>query len=1423
MKTVTSLTEIAQKSTDVRFTEKVFLYEQCVDKIKTFISSTSFSISGDKTSDFSIGDLILLPLFNFNVELLIDDIEYIVVDDETIFTISGDYNISTLNVGDYVCKKINITNKIAMGGIKGFQSSIEGSELFEFDSGYLDIVVDNGDGYFQNKSKTGILNLNKVYWAKYFISFKGTSEEINWFSGLIDLSDLTPDLYNKTLTIRIYGHTYELTRYPAYNIINVDSKELPKIGGMFINNYIPSPHSSTGIKQVLFKPFTNSKMKNIVVQSVSADTSSGVKILEFRYPCFFRWDNGDWTSISKFSDTTDGVAELTGKITTSVAKVKFGDGEKLSEFPDSDSEIWVYISSDINVANNNRDIIEQGMPIIQFNNGDNALLRIHHQRVVSFNSSSSIYTDISDDVNASPFESSSIITIFENDDDYLLLTSSDRFYGVNFDFLTSVFSASLFEIYYSIGGDLFSAAMTSEINSLIDGTIGFTKIGSITWGDLENWSINNIVVDSSTSFKGYMIKIKRIDGSGECKTKEIKKIMRARGVDGDFLEFYFNKDKLTPQDLNDDVVVIMNKDESWSVGVWYENVSLQFLLEQSLIAANYNTNRIIDDAKIIGDIYTFNIWGKVPKNSNVNKPTALYVDFTNEIIYVATVGEIWKCTLSGNWEFITKFPYYMSFVNDSQIDDMWIYDGDLYYTRCNHFDVTLSLSPELYKYDFTTKLHTYLGSSFDLGKYTRRHGEDTLSGGNYHRNIGDNSYEGYTAGENICIPFRQRVDVNQTLLGNSGVMCWMVAPYPAPGIDFSLGDFPEWYFVYANPFYTGSSWVTLDYGGQYTNMDMGFYGVKNNGLVGTPTPKFEFAHSFGSQGCKILENTDFYGFKPAINLAGKIYNIITSASADETKPYAILNSGTAPQCCKKAIDSFLVEHWYFGFTCWFDSGNNTKSYSYLSDFLASNDAKFNWNKVFEFNNTGSVYTDKTSDYNNIITSTNVFTENGDSIYLGSQSKFKNIELILSSTIIGNVFSVKYWNGTDWTEVVNILSSNLEIGVLSYDVPRNWLKNTVNGVENYWIRIELTASVTLPLNVNRCINKENIIWDSELDTDHQRYMPLWISYNEQDNTICGSMFNRESSQLDSYPFQWCIFVFDLNSGNMYFSHTGENFTYDGTYLPKNFTYDSFNNKFLCMFENIRYQDRPCFLAEILFTDGDTITINKLGVPIETDWGSPIPLQCNPNNGNVYGFTSPNNFSLWEYSKEYFPRIEIAKFNPNDSIYDVLKYISQIMNFNMIIHSEKIIRITNKNKNNGTIKLEWNSNMVTSKPKFGYWKHNYDAVVVNFQNMFDENLKGEVKNGFDGWMKKVMKINNELIQNIHIAKIVSLIIYEYYNNLRISPSSIKTIILPQLECCDKFNIIMPSKIIDIDKNINFLVTSIKLNNNKDMEINGIEILS
>lgn len=131
--------------------------------------------------------------------------------------------------------------------------------------------------------------------------------------------------------------------------------------------------------------------------------------------------------------------------------------------------------------------------------------------------------------------------------------------------------------------------------------------------------------------------------------------------------------------------------------------------------------------------------------------------------------------------------------------------------------------------------------------------------------------------------------------------------------------------------------------------------------------------------------------------------------------------------------------------------------------------------VFLYNSNSSSYENKTSEASSN-TSADVYhsasnalcVNLGDKLYVGLDTVFRYIKFILSTAGNGGIVTYSYFDGSNWNAFTpaggsyNLDSTEKEL-LLWTDidsVPSDWQKQTVNGINRYWIKIEVTAGFTI---------------------------------------------------------------------------------------------------------------------------------------------------------------------------------------------------------------------------------------------------------------------------------------------------------------------------------------------------------------------------
>jgi hypothetical protein len=113
-------------------------------------------------------------------------------------------------------------------------------------------------------------------------------------------------------------------------------------------------------------------------------------------------------------------------------------------------------------------------------------------------------------------------------------------------------------------------------------------------------------------------------------------------------------------------------------------------------------------------------------------------------------------------------------------------------------------------------------------------------------------------------------------------------------------------------------------------------------------------------------------------------------------------------------------------------------------------------------NTGA-WTDETTDINNdtandVLLPPQQATTEGDCIYVGSDYKFKKARFNISTAGVYSDITIawEYWNGTSWASLPSLTDGtngfkNSGTNDVTFSIPTDWAKTTVQGKTAYWIR------------------------------------------------------------------------------------------------------------------------------------------------------------------------------------------------------------------------------------------------------------------------------------------------------------------------------------------------------------------------------------
>jgi hypothetical protein len=88
----------------------------------------------------------------------------------------------------------------------------------------------------------------------------------------------------------------------------------------------------------------------------------------------------------------------------------------------------------------------------------------------------------------------------------------------------------------------------------------------------------------------------------------------------------------------------------------------------------------------------------------------------------------------------------------------------------------------------------------------------------------------------------------------------------------------------------------------------------------------------------------------------------------------------------------------------------------------------------------------------------------DHLYIGKKAQFAEVDFDIDTAGAYTGIAFEYWNGTIWTALITLSdgTSGMTVdGVVTHAPQTDWAQTTVNGVNQYWIRINVATTVTTP--------------------------------------------------------------------------------------------------------------------------------------------------------------------------------------------------------------------------------------------------------------------------------------------------------------------------------------------------------------------------
>ncbi len=313
--------------------------------------------------------------------------------------------------------------------------------------------------------------------------------------------------------------------------------------------------------------------------------------------------------------------------------------------------------------------------------------------------------------------------------------------------------------------------------------------------------------------------------------------------------------------------------------------------------------------------------------------------------------------------------------------------------------------------------------------------------------------------------------------------------------------------------------------------------------------------------------------------------------------------------------------------------------------------------------------------------------------------------------------------------------------------------------------------------------------------------LEFAYNSSENTLHGCLLNREN-----FEYHW--FAYDITNDKMYSTQTGSGFTYDKHRQMVDFVL--FDEQIFAVCVDRRYQTAQCFLMKGVFSAG-SITLSRIG-EIDKSYDH---LTTHATDDAIFGVTGDG--KLWKYGTEFYPRIANANFSDKD-LRQVLHECCQAINRILAFRANRTMRLTERDAYDGSKSLYEDSHIVKIE-SLVTWEHFYDRVEVSWRDP----VSGEVGTeaiGNEGWERRVLKIDNPLIQYRQLAAVIAQQYYDFFSQTR-DVLSAELVAQLELEEYDRIRMVLKNSNTDIDRDDYYLLTGIYLDDQSlTMRIKGLK---
>lgn len=746
-------TTLLQEARSAQFVLRAELLRQWPGAIISRDSATQITVAGDARNLFQVNDVLTIPLEDFELNRTVTALTYNSGPNTTEIDISGT-NFPTGIEGLFVTKNYlvsygDIERMLEVGSVR---YEIEGDSLNDFHAADVPLVFENGDNFFSKKDGSGIFDTGDVIWVRIYVGFKGATDRVLLFGGIVDREDIFANPSAKQFEATAYGHIKELERYPALAISDLNGRMMNlrgiEIMGITADDMNAISEDVYDLEYSFPKkdPFSDLTIKNIPIE-----IAPGMHIIKFIPPDKWEFDYGGFTA--QTAGATDVVLTdgLGNDLTVDMPKAFLLEPAYLLFFID---------------RNVNKNVVgPRGTATLRFGGGEEVDLIFDFQHIFWYNGTT--WADRTHELQWTRYNWQFAILGASNSQ--LLILSPKKFEGIELILASNLAATVVFE--YSQGFNAWGNL------TVIDGTNGLTQSGRVTWSAPSDWHKTDIedvgaLADVQDVF-AIRIRLSTYT-SGEVDMTRVSRVMRLRSDEGMLLDVRADLSALFRENAKDELVIQKPTASTLSVSTWKNNISVQKLVEEILATGHYTGSKILllEDLKYTLASAALAVLARAPLPNYHKQVTAMCINGTT--IFLGVEDELWKFDEIEGLTFLDRLALYKNathgdyvchikrLVIDSAGDLQGIawkpYDDILYGDDETHSRKTAAIvfrSTNLLTITEQAQVDVSGISVFWSGEVHFREGRVVPFGPNSQAMIGQSFILATGAGESLTLPFPQ--------------------------------------------------------------------------------------------------------------------------------------------------------------------------------------------------------------------------------------------------------------------------------------------------------------------------------------------------------------------------------------------------------------------------------------------------------------------------------------------------------------------------------------------------------------------------------------------------------------------------------------------------------------------------------------------